>query len=68
VQAPRKNRNNRPVEYRFLSYNDEGFLDWEITQYWQEGITTQEQGTTKNQILQRFNINLLMIVFFVVIA
>ena len=38
------NLSGLPIEYRFMSYTDDGYAKWELTQFSQTGITTATPG------------------------
>ena len=38
------NDTGKPIEYRFMSYNDEGYLDWEVIQFHADGISAPDTG------------------------
>ncbi len=45
-----------PIEYRFMSYNENGWLDWEIVQFNAEGLSLTSQGSTTIIDLPDYNL------------
>ncbi|MEO1413570.1 MAG: hypothetical protein AAFW73_27095, partial [Bacteroidota bacterium] len=46
VQSVSYNLAGAPIQFKFLSYNDDGFLKWEIEQFNYNGITAAYPGLT----------------------
>ncbi len=55
VQTTSYNLAGNPIQFKFLSYNDDGFLKWEIEQFNYNGISANYPGLTTRMDYPRYN-------------